>query len=351
VPEGLTVLPVSGLPEVAPGDDLAALIVSGVTAAGLEIVDGDVIVVSSKVASKALGLVAADRTAAVAVATRRVVAERALDDGRVTRVVESAAGPVMAAGGVDASNTGDLAGVLLLPEDPDAVCVSLLERLRVAFEVNRLGVILSDTSGRPWRMGQVDFALGAAGLCVVDDLRGSSDADGRTLAVTTRAIGDEVAAAADLVKGKAAGVPVALVRGVGEFVTGSVGEQGGRSLVRTGPEDWFATGAAEAVRAALGVAPGSDLAEQVGIPSVSEEPVVVRVRRAVAVALAGQARDEGVGVDVGEDVLLVSGGDPVDRGILAARIRVALWGEGFASSIEPAASRGAEAVTVRILPR
>jgi coenzyme F420-0:L-glutamate ligase / coenzyme F420-1:gamma-L-glutamate ligase len=351
VPEGLTVLPVSGLPEVAPGDDLAALIVSGVTAAGLEIVDGDVIVVSSKVASKALGLVAADRTAAVAVATRRVVAERALDDGRVTRVVESAAGPVMAAGGVDASNTGDLAGVLLLPEDPDAVCVSLLERLRVSFEVNRLGVILSDTSGRPWRMGQVDFALGAAGLCVVDDLRGSSDADGRTLSVTTRAIGDEVAAAADLVKGKAAGVPVALVRGVGEFVTGSVGEQGGRSLVRTGPEDWFATGAAEAVRAALGVAPGSDLAEQVGIPSVSEEPVVVRVRRAVAVALAGQARDEGVGVDVGEDVLLVSGGDPIDRGILAARIRVALWGEGFASSIEPAASRGAEAVTVRILPR
>jgi coenzyme F420-0:L-glutamate ligase/coenzyme F420-1:gamma-L-glutamate ligase len=105
------------------------------------------------------------------------------------------------------------------------------------------------------------------------------------------------------------------------------------------------------VRAALGVAPGSDLAEQVGIPSVSEEPVVVRVRRAVAVALAGQALDEGVGVDVGEDLLLVSGGDPVDRGILAARIGVALWGEGFASSIEPAAGPGAEAVTVRILPR
>ena len=351
MPERLSVLPIPGLPEVVPGDDLAALIVSGLTTAGIDVEDGDVLVVSSKVASKALGLVAADRVAAVAAATRRVVAERALDDGRVTRVVESAAGPVMAAAGVDASNTGALDGVLLLPENPDEVCASLLERLRVAFEVDRLAVVLSDTSGRPWRMGQVDFALGAAGLFVVDDLRGASDADGRTLSVTTRAIADEVAAAADLVKGKAAGVPVALVRGVEEFVTGSVGEPGARALVRTGPEDWFSTGAAEAVRAALGVAPGSEVAERVGIPSISDEPVAVRVRRAVAVALAGQALDEGLGVDVGEDALLVTGGDPVDRGILATRIGVALWGEGFAPSIESAAGRGAEAVTVRMRPR
>jgi coenzyme F420-0:L-glutamate ligase/coenzyme F420-1:gamma-L-glutamate ligase len=351
VPEGLSVLPVSGLPEVEPGDDLAALIVSGVTAAGLDVVDGDVLVVSSKVASKALGLVEANREAAVAAATRRVVAERALDDGRVTQVVESAAGPVMAAAGVDASNTGTLDGVLLLPEDPDGVCVPLLERLRLAFEVRRLAVVLSDTSGRPWRMGQVDFALGAAGLFVIDDLRGSSDGDGRTLSVTTRAIADEIAAAADLVKGKAAGVPVALVRGVGQFVTGSIGDQGGRSLVRTGAEDWFATGAAEAVRAALGVAPGSELAERVGIPSISDEPVAVRVRRAVAVALTAQALDDSVGVDVGEDALAVIGGDPVDRGIVAARIGVALWGEGFSSSIQPASRRGADAVTIRLWPR
>jgi coenzyme F420-0:L-glutamate ligase/coenzyme F420-1:gamma-L-glutamate ligase len=351
VPEGLNVLPVSGLPEVVPGDDLAALIVSGVTAAGLDVVDGDVLVVSSKVASKAFGLVEADREAAVVAATRRVVAERALDDGRVTRVVESAAGPVMAAAGVDASNTGALDGVLLLPEDPDGVCVSLLERLRLAFEVQRLAVVLSDTSGRPWRMGQIDFALGAAGLFVIDDLRESSDADGRTLSVTTRAIADEIAAAADLVKGKAARVPVAVVRGVGEFVTGSVGDQGGRSLVRTGPEDWFATGAAEAVRAALGVAPGSELAERVGIPSIAEEPAALRVRRAVAVALAGQALGEGVGVDVGKDALVVTGGDPVDQGILAARIGMALWGEGFTSSVDPSPARGAGQVTVRILPR
>ncbi len=351
MPEGLSVLPISGLPEVVPGDDLAALIVSAVTAAGLDVVDGDVLVVSSKVASKALGLVEADREAAVAAATRRVVAERALDDGRVTRVVESAAGPVMAAAGVDASNTGALDGVLLLPEDPDGVCVSLLERLRLAFEVQRLAVVLSDTSGRPWRMGQVDFALGAAGLLVVDDLRGSSDADGHTLSVTTRAIADEIAAAADLVKGKAAGVPVALVRGVGEFVTGSVGEPGGRSLVRTGPEDWFASGAAEAVRAALGVVPGSQLAGRVGIPSLSDEAADIRIRRAVAVALAGPALDESVGVDVGDDALVVTGGDPVDRGIVAARIGVALWGEGLRSSVEPGAVRAADDVKVRILPR
>jgi coenzyme F420-0:L-glutamate ligase/coenzyme F420-1:gamma-L-glutamate ligase len=349
VPEGLRVLPVPGLPEVEPGDDLAALIVSRVTAAGLDVLEGDVLVVSSKVASKAHGLLAADRAAAVRAATRRVVAERALEDGRVTRVVESAAGPVMAAAGVDVSNTGGLEGVLLLPEDPDGVCVSLLERLRLAFEVERLAVVLSDTSGRPWRMGQVDFALGAAGLCVVDDLRGSSDADGRTLSVTTRAIADEVAAAADLVKGKAAGVPVAVLRGLGEFVTGSVGEPGGRSLVRTGREDWFAMGAVEAVRAALGVEPGSELAERVGIPSISDEPVAARIRRAVAVAMAGQALDEGVGVDVGVDALVVTGGDPVDRGIVAARIGMALWGEGLTASIDPASRRGAEDVTVRLL--
>ncbi|HVD64154.1 MAG TPA: coenzyme F420-0:L-glutamate ligase [Lapillicoccus sp.] len=351
MPEGLSVLPVPGLPEVVPGDDLAALIVSRVTAAGLDVVDGDVLVVSSKVASKSLGLVAADRETAVRAATRRVVAERSIDGGRVTRVVESAAGPVMAAAGVDASNTGALDGVLLLPEDPDGVCASLLGRLQAAFEVQRLAVVLSDTSGRPWRMGQVDFALGAAGLCVVDDLRGVSDADGRTLSVTTRAVADEVAAAADLVKGKAAGVPVALVRGVAEFVTGSFGEDGGRSLVRTGPEDWFVTGAAEAVRAALGVAPGSELAEHVGIPSISDEPVAARVRRGVAVALAARELDDGVGVDVGTDAVVVTGGDPVDRGIVAARIGVALWGEGFASSIEPAAQRGSDSVRVLVLAR
>jgi coenzyme F420-0:L-glutamate ligase/coenzyme F420-1:gamma-L-glutamate ligase len=338
------------MPEVRAGDDLAVLVADGVRALGLTVDEGDVLVVSSKIVSKALGLVAPDRESAVAAATLRVVAERAMADGRVTRVVESASGPVMAAAGVDASNTGGSDTVLVLPTDPDGVCASLLAALQGAFGVTRLGVVLSDTSGRPWRQGQVDFALGAAGLWVLDDLRGTVDADGRVLSVTARAVADEVAAAADLVKGKVDAVPVALVRGLGEFVTGTVGA-GGRSLVRTGPDDWFATGSAEAVRAALGVAPGSKRSERVGIASMGAETVTVRVGRAVAVALSDAALDDSVGVDVGPDAVVVTGGDPVDRGIVAARLGVALWGEGFGSSLEPVARRGADAVRVRVWER
>ena len=348
MPEPVSVVPVTGLPEVQPGDDLAAVVAAGVRTLGLTVSEGDVLVVSSKVASKALGLIAADREAAVDAATVRVVAERAMDDGWVTRVVESTAGPVMAAAGVDASNTGGSDLVLLLPEDPDGVCAVLLAAWQQAFGVHRLAVVLTDTSGRPWRVGQVDFALGAAGLQVLDDLRGAVDADGRALAVTARAVADEIAAAADLVKGKVASVPVALVRGVGEFVTGDVEPEGARSLVRTGPGDWFAQGTAEAVRSALGVAPGSAESERVGIASLGEESVAHRVSRAVAVALAEDAVD--VGVDVGPDTVVVTGGDPVDRGVVAARVVVALRGEGFTATLEPAERRTADAVTVRITP-
>jgi coenzyme F420-0:L-glutamate ligase/coenzyme F420-1:gamma-L-glutamate ligase len=274
-----------------------------------------------------------------------------MDDGRVTRVVESAAGPVMAAAGVDASNTGGSEDVLLLPEDPDTECASLLEALQAGFGRSRLAVVLSDTSGRPWRTGQVDFALGSAGLRVLDDLRGRVDADGRTLAVTARAVADEIAAAADLVKGKAQAVPVAVVRGMGEFVTGSATAAGARSLVRTGPEDWFATGQAEAVRSALGVAPGTALAERVGIAALHGDSVATRVDRAVAVALSHEGLDDGVGIDVGVGAAVVSGGDPVDRGMVAARLQVALWGEGFESTVEPAGQRDTEAVTVRFAER
>jgi coenzyme F420-0:L-glutamate ligase/coenzyme F420-1:gamma-L-glutamate ligase len=338
------------MPEVRAGDDLAALVAAGVRALGLTVDEGDLVVVSSKVASKALGLVASDRDSAVAAATVRVVAERAMPDGRITRVVESASGPVMAAAGVDASNTGGSDSVLLLPADPDGVCASLLAALQRAFGVTRLGVVLSDTSGRPWREGQVDFALGAAGLSVLDDLRGAVDADGRVLVVTARAVADEVAAAADLVKGKVDAVPVALVRGLGDFVTGTVGA-GGRSLVRTGPGDWFATGTAETVRASLGVPPGSERARRVGVAATGAEPVTVRVGRAVAVALSDETLDESVGLDVGPDSVVVTGGDPVDRGIVAARLGVALWGEGFGSTMESVASRGTDAVTVRVWQR
>ena len=106
-----------------------------------------------------------------------------------------------------------------------------------------------------------------------------------------------------------------------------------------------------AVRAALGVAPGSEQAERVGIAAIGAEPVTVRVGRAVAVALSDEALDESVGVDVGPDSVVVTGGNPVDRGIVAARLGVALWGEGFGSAVEAAARRGLDAVTVRIWER
>ncbi len=343
----LQVVPVTGLPEVGAGADLARLVLDALERLGLPLADGDVLVVSSKVASKAAGLTAPDREAAIAAETVRVVAERRTGD-RLTRVVESAAGPVMAAAGVDASNTGPSDAVLLLPHDPDAVCRELRAALLAGSDARRLGVVLSDTAGRPWRAGQVDFALGAAGLAVTDDLRGGVDADGRELAVTVRALADEVASAADLVKGKADGVPVALVRGLGHLVPRTDPDLGARSLLRTGPGDWFALGHTEAVRAALGVPAGSALAERIGLLDVAPEPWSVRVGRAVAVALNVV---ESVGVDVGADHVVVTGPDPVDVGIATARVAVALWSEGFDAYVAPPADRTLESVRVTISRR
>ena len=165
----LSIIPLTGVPEVGEGDDLARLLLDAMDAVGMALTDGDVLVVSSKVASKAAGLTAPDREAAIVAETVRVVAERRTD-GRLTQVVESAAGPVMAAAGVDASNTGRSEHVLLLPHDPDAVCRALRAALTAGSGITRLGVVLSDTAGRPWRVGQVDFALGAAGEPGVDGL-------------------------------------------------------------------------------------------------------------------------------------------------------------------------------------
>jgi coenzyme F420-0:L-glutamate ligase/coenzyme F420-1:gamma-L-glutamate ligase len=318
------VVPLTGIPEVREGDDLAALLVAAAIANDAELADGDVIVVSSKVVSKALGLWAdgSDRERAVAEQTVRTVAERRSGD-HLTSIVEAVAGPVMAAAGVDASNTGDRDGVLLLPKDPDAEAVRLRAALVEATGLARLGVVLSDTAGRPWRSGQTDFALGASGVRVLDDLRGGVDADGRPLAVTARALGDELASAADLVKGKADSVPAAVVRGT-SWATDDAGH-GARDLVRTGPGDWFGLGPSEAVRSALGVPPGSGAARDVGIPSVAPESASDRVARAVAVALR---ECETAGVDAGSAELRVSAATPYELGIVVARLQVALWGEG-----------------------
>jgi len=330
-PEPVILTPLLGMPEVRPGDDLASLVLDAVSANGMALCDGDLLVVSSKVASKALGLTApaGDRAAAVLGQARRVVAERDTPLG-VTRVVEAVAGPVMAAAGVDASNTGADDVVLLLPQDPDAVARDLREAILQRTPGVTVGVVLSDTAGRPWRVGQTDFALGSAGVRLVDDLRGGQDADGRPLSVTERCVGDEVAAAADLVKGKASGVPVALVRGLAAVVTPGNVAPGARSLVRTGPTDWFGSGRVEAVRAALGVEAGTDLAVEVGIPSALPEPTAVRLERAGRVALLGVG---GVTASAGPDGFTLEGEDAFTLGVVASRLVVALHGEGLSATV------------------
>jgi len=217
----VTLTPLLGFPEVREGADVAQLVLTALQDSGIELMDGDILVISSKVVSKAMGLRGpADRQADVVLSqTVRVVAERMTPAG-ITRLVQSVAGPVLSAAGVDASNTADASTVLILPHDPDAVAAQLRDDIQTGWATLsgthlRTGVVLSDTAGRPWRIGQTDFALGAAGLRVVDDMRGESDVNGRTLAVTQRGVADEIAAAADLVKGKTTGVPAAHIRGLG----------------------------------------------------------------------------------------------------------------------------------------
>ena len=241
--DAVTVFAVDGIPEIRPGDDLAGML-GDALAGTLE--DGDILVITSKVVSKAEGRIiqAADREDAITAETRRVVATREHKAG-TTRIVETHLGLVMAAAGVDASNVPD-GTVALLPLDPDASALALATALRARLGV-AVGVILSDTFGRPWRDGQTDVAIGAAGLHVVDDLRGSTDTQGRVLEVTVPAIADELAGAADLVKGKAAGRPVAVVRGLGRFVAG-LDAPGAKRLIRVAELDMFRLGSDEADR-------------------------------------------------------------------------------------------------------
>ena len=237
-----TVIGVQGLPEVRPGDDVSALIAGAVA-----LQDGDVVVVTSKLLSKAEGRLVvvpagADREAvrlsAVAAETVRVVARRGS-----TVIAENRNGLVLAAAGVDASNVRP-DEVALLPLDPDASARALRVRLQ-ALTGATVAVVVSDTMGRPWRVGQVDQAIGVAGLAPVRDARGTTDSFGTVLEVTEIAVADELAAAAELVKGKAAGVPVAVVRGLLLPDDG----RGATALVRPAAQDWFRLGTAEARQA------------------------------------------------------------------------------------------------------
>ncbi len=331
----ITLLPVHGIPEITPGTDLGSTLADALRACRITLTDGDIVVVTSKIVSKAEGLFAAhgDRARLTLEESQAVVTERATS-GAPTRVVSALAGPVMAGAGIDASNAAD-DRLLLLPRDPDASAARVHAGLAAAVGgTARFGVVLSDTAGRPWRAGLVDFALGLHGIDPLDDLRGRPDTEGRDLAVTVRNLADEIAAAADLVKGKVDRVPAAVVRGLSALVTQDPATPRARDLVRKGPDDWFSMGRAEAVRAALGVPPGSAASEAVGVESVHPEPLVERVRRAARVALSGgdAARieatpDSAPGGPDGTVTATLTADDPVVLGRTWARLEVALAGE------------------------
>lgn len=236
-PRELSIWAPPGIPEISEGADLVALIETATADCPLR--DGDILVVTSKVVSKAEGRLvqAQDRETAIDAESVRVVATRG-----GARIVENRLGIVGAAAGVDSSNV-PAGTVLLLPEDPDRSARLIAERVRASGV--QVGVIVSDTIGRPWREGQTDIAIGAAGVRVFDELLGVSDSAGRALAVTRPCLADELAAATDLVKGKTLGLPVAVVRGYGAIV-GSLDLPGATSIVRTPDRDMFRRGSDEA---------------------------------------------------------------------------------------------------------
>lgn len=334
----ITLLPVEGLPEVRPGDDLAALVADRVA-----LLDGDVVVVAQKVVSKAEGaLVAVPEGEDRGAFRRRLVEQQAV---RVvvrspwTTIVETRHGFVCANAGIDASNVEDGA-LALLPVDPDASARRVRAGL-VARTGRRLAVVVTDTFGRPWRTGQTDVAIGLSGMAALRDERGGADRFGALLEVTEAAVADELAAAADLVRrGKADGQAVVVVRGLA-WVTDEHGA--GRDLCRPAASDLFPRGRG-ALADALGTTPA-----RAGVGSGAAVVPPDDLERVVAAArIAGGHR---VAVRGGPAALVLTAAglgaeDCMALGAAAATARAALLDVGLDGAVEGAAPE----LRVTVLP-
>jgi coenzyme F420-0:L-glutamate ligase/coenzyme F420-1:gamma-L-glutamate ligase len=347
----LEIRPVTGIGEVRPGDDLAELIAE----AAPWLRDGDVLVVTSKIVSKAEGRFvelpddepgrAAAREAALVAETARVVARR----GPV-RVVQTHHGFVMAAAGIDASNV-EPSRLVLLPKDPDASARALRAALRDRCG-RRVAVIVSDTMGRAWRHGQTDMALGAAGIPPVRDHRGEVDRFGNELQVTEIAVVDQLAGAGELVKGKLDGVPVAVVRGYPGLHGDEPDGPGVAALIRDAASDLFPLGAAEARAAGRrDAATLPEGARPAGEPPADPAAAVAAAISAVAGAVAPGTRfTTGSGVR-GHEITVRLAAPPdgtalVRLGADLHRLRAALAAEGLASTVVAATGGDPAAVVV-----
>jgi coenzyme F420-0:L-glutamate ligase / coenzyme F420-1:gamma-L-glutamate ligase len=248
VSDRVEVVPVEGLPEIEAGAPLGALIADASRPRG-----DDVLVVSQKVVSKAEGRVVALESVDVS-AQARELAERVDKDPRVVELVlresrrivraevgvliaETRSGWVCANAGIDASNLPGDGAVALLPEDADASARRLRDEIGGRTRM-RPAVVVADSFGRPWRLGQADVAIGCAGLRPLDDWRGRRDRAGRELSATVVAVADQAASAADLVRGKDSGTPAAIVHGLGRYVMAEDGA-GAVALQRPAGEDLF----------------------------------------------------------------------------------------------------------------
>lgn len=309
-PTSLEVLAIQGIGQVIAGDDLAELVLAHLDE---PLRAGDVVVVTSKVVSKAAGLVVhGPRTDLFAQETDRVVARRGQ-----TRIVRTHHGLTMAAAGVDESNTPTGTAVRL-PPDPDDDARRMRARIAHLTGVE-VAVVVTDTAGRPWRNGQTDIAIGAAGISALAPMTGEHDSFGNTLEVTAPAVADEIAAAADLVKGKLTGCPVAVVRGLAVGWLRRADGPGAVALLRPESADLFGLGAVEAVRLAV----RRDRPVR-GFPAPEPDALEVLVRDATdgmdCAAVSVEALDPGrLEIQVADDA---STSTWVQAGALQERLRI-----------------------------